>query len=217
MAQEGRVRHPASERSLEGVNVVNSLAGIGAFAEQILVHVGDGGGVGIDTAHAREDALEERALAADGQRRRDARLQHRIAFHDPAGDGIEARPVEGMRHLPDQPADCVARQLRVSVERDDIADVRGYGGWLPVDAQERGIRGAAQESVQFVQLAALALPADPPTFAFVPDPPAMEQEEAVAAGRRTMALIESSDPFHCDREESPVALDVLGRGVGPIG
>ena len=43
---------------------------------------------------------------------------------------------------------------------------------------------AAQQPVQFMQLAALALPADPPSFAFVPDPPAMEQQEAVAAGRR---------------------------------
>ena len=51
----------------------------------------------------------------------------RIAFDDPAGAGVEARPVERMRHLADQPADRVARQARVGVERDDVADVGGHG------------------------------------------------------------------------------------------
>jgi len=216
VTKERRVRHSAGESSLESVDVVDALAGIGAFAEQILVHVRDGGGVGVDTTHAGEDALEERALAADGQRRRDARLQHRMAFHDPAGDCVEAGPVERMRHLPDQPADRVTRQLRVGVERDDVADIRGHGGRLPVEAQERGVGRAAQELVQFVKLAALALPAHPSPLACVPNPPAVEQQEALAAGRRAVAPVEPSDALHCSRKESPVTRDVLGRGIDPI-
>ena len=87
VAEQRRVRHPAGERGLEGIDVVDALAGVGAFAEQVLVHVGDGGGIGIDAVHAGKDALEQRTLAADRQRRRDPWLQHGIACHDPAGGG----------------------------------------------------------------------------------------------------------------------------------
>ena len=67
VAEQRGVRHAAGERGLEGVDVVDALAGIGAFAEQILVHVGDGGGVRVDAARAGEHALEQRTLAADRQ------------------------------------------------------------------------------------------------------------------------------------------------------
>ena len=63
VAEQRRVRHPAGERRLEGVDVVDALAGIGAFAEQILIDVGNGRGVGIDAAHAGKDALEQRTFA----------------------------------------------------------------------------------------------------------------------------------------------------------
>ena len=89
-----------------------------------------------------------------------------------------------MRHLADQAADRVARQSRVGVERDDVANAAGTRWRCPADRHEGRVGRAAQEPVQLVQLAALALPADPPSFAFVPDSPAMEQQEAVAAGRR---------------------------------
>ena len=69
VAEQRRVRHAAGERGLEGIDVVDALAGIGAFAEQVLVDVGDRRGIGIDAAHAGEDALEQRAFAADRQRR----------------------------------------------------------------------------------------------------------------------------------------------------
>ena len=212
VAEQRRVRHPAGERGLERVDVVDALARIGAFAEQILIDVGDGRGVGIDAAHAGEDALEQRALPADRQRRRDARLQHRIAFHDPAGGRVEARPVERMRHLADQAAHRVARQSRVGVERDDVANIGGRDGRPGADVDEGGVGRAAQQPVQFVQLAALALPADPPRFAFVPDATAMQQQKAVAARRRAIAPIETRDAFRRRGDQRRVALGVLGCG-----
>ncbi len=65
VTQKRALRHAAVQRGLERIHVVDALAGIGAFAEEILVHVGHGRGVRIDAAHAGEDALEERAFAAD--------------------------------------------------------------------------------------------------------------------------------------------------------
>ena len=50
VAEQRVVRNPAVERRLEGVDVVDALAGIGALAEQVLIDVGDGGGVRIDAA-----------------------------------------------------------------------------------------------------------------------------------------------------------------------
>ena len=133
VAEQGRVGHPAGQRRLESVDVVDALAGVGAFAEEILVHIGDRGGIRVDAVHAGKHALEQRTLAADRQRGRDPRLQHGIARDDPPGGGIEARPVERMRHLADQAVDRVARQPRVGVERDDVADVGGHGWRLPAD------------------------------------------------------------------------------------
>ena len=79
--------------------------------------------------------------------------------------GVEARPIERVRHFADQPADRVARQPGVGVERDDVADAVGHRWRLPAEAQEAGVGRAAQQPVQLMQLAALAFPADPPRLA----------------------------------------------------
>jgi hypothetical protein len=103
----------------------------GTRAEQILVDVGHRRRIRIDAAHAGKHALEQRTLATDRQGRGDPRLQHRVALDHPAGIGVEARPVERMRHLADQAMDGVARQLGVGVERDDITDIgRRHTGML---------------------------------------------------------------------------------------
>jgi hypothetical protein len=65
VAEQRRVRHPAGERSLERIDVIDALAGVGAFAEQVLVNVRNGGGVRVHAGHAGEGALEQRSLAAD--------------------------------------------------------------------------------------------------------------------------------------------------------
>ena len=111
VAQEGVLGNPPFERGLEGVHVVDPLPAVGAFPEEILVHVGDGERVGVDPASAREDALEERALATGRQRRRDPRLEHRVTLDHAAAAGIEPRTVERVGHLPDQPS----AQLRAAV------------------------------------------------------------------------------------------------------
>ncbi len=67
VAEQGRVGHPVGKRCLEGIDLVDALAGIGAFAEQILVDIGRGRGIGVDAVHAGKDALEQGTLAADRQ------------------------------------------------------------------------------------------------------------------------------------------------------
>jgi hypothetical protein len=59
--------HAIGERRLEGVDVINALAGIGTQTEEILVHVRGRGCVGVDSARAGEHALKERAFAPIGR------------------------------------------------------------------------------------------------------------------------------------------------------
>src|SRR6202043_1958202 len=132
---------------------------------------------------------------------------------DPTGVDVEARPVERMRHLADQAANRVARQLGVGIERYDVANISRRGARLLSRRQKSRVIGAAQKSVQLMQLAALALPTDPFRLAFVPNAPAMEQQEAGAAGGRAIALVELGNACHGGLQESRVAIRVLGRGI----
>ena len=50
MAQKRAVRHPARQGCLKRINVVDAFAGVGAFAEQVLIDVGHGGRVRVDPA-----------------------------------------------------------------------------------------------------------------------------------------------------------------------
>ena len=84
VAQEGVLRHAAGQGRLEGVDVIDALAGVRAFAEEILVDVGDCGGIGIDPGRTGEDPLEERPVAIGGHRGRDPRLQHTVSVDDAA-------------------------------------------------------------------------------------------------------------------------------------
>ena len=143
MAEQGGVGRAALQREIESVDVVNALAGIGAFAEHVLIDVGNRGSVRIDAAQAGENALEQRAFESHRKRRGHARLHHAIALDDAPRLRIETRPVERMRHLADQAADSVARQARIGVERDDIARVGRRERRGAIDVDETRIVAAA--------------------------------------------------------------------------
>ncbi len=129
---------------------------------------------------------------------------------------IEAGTVQRVRHLPDQPLHDVARQPRVGVERDHVANAGGnQRGGIAVGDEAR-VGGAAQQAVQLVQLAALALPADPLAFALVPEPAPVQQQEAIAVGGRRVPLIQPRDSSARGREQRVVAGLALGGGVRPV-
>ena len=54
VAQQRVLGHAVRHRRCERVDVVDPLAGEAALAEQVLVHVGDGGGVGVDPGRPGE-------------------------------------------------------------------------------------------------------------------------------------------------------------------
>ena len=161
--------------------------------------------------------MEQRSLAADRQRGGDTRLHHAIAFHHPPGGGVETGAIERVGHLPDQAADGVGRHPIVGVEGEHIADASGNSGSSSADRQEGRIGGAAREPVQFMQLAALALPAQPSPLPLIPHPAAMEQHEPLSALPRLISAIEVRHPFADGGEQRFVALGPFGLGIDPIG
>ena len=61
MAEDAVLGKAAVERALEGIDVVDALADERAFAEQVLVDVGDGARVRIDAGLAAEQPRVARA------------------------------------------------------------------------------------------------------------------------------------------------------------
>ena len=197
VAQDRILGNLPFERRLEAVDFIDSLAAKGAFFEQILIDVGHRESIGIEPIGAGKGALEQRTLTADGQGWRHTGLQHAVTVHDHTGMRIEIGLVERVRHLSDQPPGGPDRQARIRVERDDVADAGGQHRHMAIDRHERRIGIATKKPVEFVQLTALALPADPPGFAVIPHAPAMQKEEARAIAHRPVAGVQPRDAGCC--------------------
>ena len=100
-----------------------------------------------------------------------------MALDDPAQFRIDDGRVQRMRHLANEAANRVARQAGVRIQGDHVAHV----GRQRARGQKTGVGRATQQTVQFMQLAALAFPTHPTGLARVPDPATMQHDEAVAA------------------------------------
>ena len=190
---EQRVLGEATRRGLlERRDVVDPLAGVGAFGEQVLIDVGHRGRVRVHPRMAGEDRRVARAVRA-GERHAHARLHDAVAARHPAGGLVEPRAVEGMRHRPDQRNGRVARQHGVGVESDDEAN-----GVQPAELALRdreGLAAAAEHpGVEVGELAALALPAHPAVVDRVE--PAWAHEEVEGRRRRVALAVRGVERLH---------------------
>ena len=130
--------------------------------KQVLVDVRDGRRIRVDAATGRRRcAGRHEPCEPSGNDGVDARLQDRIAVDHALSRDVEARAVQRVGHLADQPQRRVARQARVGVERDHVAHVGRHVRVAPADRHEGRVGRAAQQAVELLQLAALALPAHP--------------------------------------------------------
>ena len=200
------------ERRLEGIDIVKTLAGEGAFTRQVLIDVRNREDIGVDAATDRKDALEDRGFLTGGQRRGDARLKHAVAGDDAARLRVVNRAVDRMVHLADELGDSLAHQARIGIQRHDIFHA---GGNAVGTGQEVGVTVAAQQKIQFMQLAALALPAHPRTFGLVVEAAAMQQEEALA--NILVALVETGDFLLGIIQHFRIGIVFLGLGIRPVG
>ena len=84
-----------------------------------------------------------------------------MASNDATQFLAEDRCVERMRHLADELSRGASRQLGIGVQGDDIAHAVRDAGEILAAGQKAGVGGAAQQPVEFMQLAPLALPPHP--------------------------------------------------------
>ena len=122
-----------------------------------------------------------------------------------------------MRHLADQPGRGVARQPRVGVEGDDVTHAFGHPWRRPVGTDEAGVGGAAQQTVQLMQLAPLALPPHPDALAGIVAPLSMEQQEARARRARRVPQVQGRNLSFGLRQQDRVGGQGFLRGIEPVG
>src|SRR5439155_17170101 len=120
-----------------------------------------------------------------------------------------------MRHRTDQPIDRPSGESRVGVESDDVADAGRRDG---TRSHEARVRRPAQEAIQLVELAPLALPPHPRPLAVVPEPAAMEEEESLAAIRcGTVTSVQAGDPLARGPQSSVITRHALRGRIQPVG
>ena len=214
VAEKRTFRHPAGERALEGVDIVDALAGVRALPEEVLVDVRHGGGIGVDARRTRRDPLVDRALAIRGHGGGDAGLKDPVALHHPTLARIQPGLVQRVGERSHQARRRAPGELGVGIERDHVADALGKGGRR---GEEGGVGGAPQELIELVQLAPLALPAHPAPLARAPDAAAMEEvETGLTPGGGTVLEVERVDARPRRREQRVVPGSVLAGRVGPV-
>jgi hypothetical protein len=207
VAEKRVLGHTPSERRLEGVDIIDALAGVRSLAEKVLIDIRDRRRIGVQAGRTREDPLKEGAVAAVRQGRCDTRLENPVAGTDPLPGRIESRSVKWVRHLSDQASHRIARQSRIGIEGDNEADIGGHVGLLSGHRHETGVGRPAEKAVELMQLAALPLPSHPGVLAGIEQTPAMQEEEAVAGGSRALAAGQLRDRLDGGGEEMRIVFD----------
>jgi hypothetical protein len=137
-------------------------------------------------------------------------LQDRVAFDNASLVGIEQRPIERMSHVTDKCAGCVAGQLRVGVQGDDVPDRRQDRG-ISDTIRECSLLPSPQQGIELFQFAALAFISHPHPFAGVPHPGPVKQIED-ARPVLAVGLVEGLDSRARAREQGVVGWQgALGR------
>ena len=114
-----------------------------------------------------------------------------------------------MGHLADEAQCCVARQPGVGIEGNDVTHVR-RDLWRALRNRYEGrVGGTAQQPVEFMQLAAFALPSHPFIFAGVEDAAPMQQQETASAGGRSVAVVQFCYRRRGHREQRCIVIQYL--------
>src|SRR4026207_2401298 len=100
-----------------------------------------------------------------------------------------------MRHRAHQSASGPPWPPRVGIRCSDVADTRRHDRCSTDRWYEGRVCGATQQTIQFMELAAFAFPADPLLLALVPAAPAVEEKKSLAPIRGgPVASVQPRDP-----------------------
>ena len=217
VAQHLALGQAGVEHRVAGTHVQQALAGEAALAEQVLEDLRADGAVGIDAELADEEPVVGRAGSVVGHRREHPRLQDRVALDDTTAGGVHPRPVHRMRGRADERAQPARRHVGVGIQRDQVAHARRRPGQRAEVGERRRAGGRGQQPQQPLELAALALPADPATLGGGPFACPMQQQEArTAIGQRAVALVERGDRIRRGDHDHRVAGVMFLIGIGQV-
>src|SRR6266568_8014251 len=119
-----------------------------------------------------------------------------------------------MRQGFDHPPGGIAQQLGIGIQRDDKPNALEPRAIARAEKSFQLGRGFAdEESIELLELAALALPADPALLALTPRASAMKKKEAP----RSVPAIQFLDPAGHDVDILCILRDALPRCVSKIG
>src|SRR6266700_2803544 len=119
-----------------------------------------------------------------------------------------------MRQGFDHPPGGIAQQLGIGIQRDDKPNALEPRAIARAEKSfQLGRRFAGEESIELLELAALALPADPALLTVAPCAPAMKKKEV----HRSVPAIQFLDPASRDVDILLVFRHALPRCVSKIG
>src|SRR5215831_18582045 len=119
VTQQRIAREPAIQYLMDGRYFINAFAREASFAIEILVGVGNGTRVDIESGLARIQRRQprpRRTLHADS----DAWLQDPVAGGHDVFSGIDDRLIQWMGHRANHPCSGSARKLGVGIKGDDV-------------------------------------------------------------------------------------------------
>ena len=218
VAEHAPLGQAPGQHRVHGLNVQQSLATERAFVEYVLVHLRARGAVGVDATLSCEQPVKARQVLGRGQGGHHARLQDAVPTDDALTARIEPRLVVGMRRDANQVAQAARRQLRVAVQSDDVAGVRGDARHRLEVEEGRGIAGG-QCRDQPLQLASFALPAHPGLLGFAEAPLTVQHDEpgGCVKSLNREAFIQIDQATHHGLQQGIVRRQAGLVGIDPIG
>ena len=204
------------KHGMHRINMQQTLAAEAAGAKQVLVYIRHAAAIGVNAALAGKQSVIGRVLGRVGKGRHHPWLQNAVAADHAAQRRIHARRIERMGCHSDQFAQRARRQAGIAVKGDDITDA--FGKLQPGGQGGETLHAASDEqSQQLLQLAALALPAEPAPLGFAPAARAMYQEESRARiWRGCITCIQCRQPGQRVLEHGRIAGQAGAGRVNPV-
>jgi hypothetical protein len=123
VAEDPVLGETSFERPLESIDLVNALADERAFAEQVLVNIGNSTRIGIDAGFASPHCRIPRPVHA-GQAYGYPWLENAVSLADTLLAFVVPRTIQWVRHGADKLPCRIARQLGIRVQGDHIFHIR---------------------------------------------------------------------------------------------
>ena len=153
--------------------------------------------------------MEIRTVVSSWQRGSDAWLHNAMTRYNTANRLIKNRSIKWMGNFPDQPPCGITRQTRISIKGNDEAHV---GRQRSRGCHKVCVDSSPQQSVKFMKLAALALPAHPLLLNFIPSSISMDEKKSICV----VTTVQLQDSAFCTVKKSCVLRSKYYARIEPV-